>query len=163
MSPQQHPDFFCWPDCPTFTFPLAELVGLVESGPAESIRRVLISLDQRGNQQRQSLSLTQAQEHSLRGARNRTHRARAKKASSTLMLFFALASMNRTPSSSANSWPCCSVMTFLSVQSHLFPTRILLTPSDACCSILECQVRMSNQSVSPPPPGGVARSAIHVG
>lgn len=37
--------------------------------------------------------------------------------------------------------------TFLSVQSHLFPIRILFTPSDACCSTFECQVLMS---VCPP-------------
>lgn len=34
--------------------------------------------------------------------------------------------------------------TFLSSsQSHLLPIRILLTPSVACCSTFECQVRMS--------------------
>jgi hypothetical protein len=33
--------------------------------------------------------------------------------------------------------------TFFSSQSHLLPIRILLTPSEACCSMLACHVRMS--------------------
>lgn len=37
------------------------------------------------------------------------------------------------------------VLTFLSVQSHLFPIRILLTPSEACCSTFACQVLMSER------------------
>jgi hypothetical protein len=43
----------------------------------------------------------------------------------------------------ASSRPASSVTSLLSVQSDLFPIKILLTPSEACCSILECQVRMS--------------------
>lgn len=103
------------------------------------------------------------------------------------MLLLADVSRNRSPSSSANSCPCCSEMTcvwhhqklsessvtlalsshplpfgrmapggertkglkrrhtFLSLQSHLLPMRILLTPSDACCSTLACHVRMSER------------------
>lgn len=37
--------------------------------------------------------------------------------------------------------------TLFSSQSDLFPTRILLTPSLACCSMFECHVRMSVISV----------------
>jgi len=40
-----------------------------------------------------------------------TYRARAKKASSTLMFDFALVSRYFNPSSSASSCPCCSVIT----------------------------------------------------
>lgn len=36
-----------------------------------------------------------------------------------------------------------SPRTFLSVQSHLFPIKILFTPSEACCSTFACHVRMS--------------------
>ena len=69
--------------------------------------------------------------------------ARVKKASSTPSLTLADVSMNWIPSSWASSLPCCSVMTLLSFQSDLFPIRILFTPSEACCSMLECHVRMS--------------------
>jgi hypothetical protein len=75
--------------------------------------------------------------------REHAHRARVKKASSTPSLTFAEVSMNLTPSSAASSRPCSSVTARLSVQSHLFPIRILLTPSEACCSMFECHVRMS--------------------
>jgi hypothetical protein len=44
--------------------------------------------------------------------------------------------------------PCSSVTAFLSVQSDLLPTSILFTPSEACCSTLECHVRMSIQCES---------------
>jgi len=72
--------------------------------------------------------------------------ARVKKASSTPSLTFADVSMNWMPSSWANSLPCCSVMTLLSFQSDLFPIRILFTPSEACCSMLECHVRISRDN-----------------
>lgn len=71
------------------------------------------------------------------------HLASVKNASSTPSFTFALVSMNLMPSSCASSRPCSSLMTFLSTQSHLFPTRILFTPSEACCSMFECQVRTS--------------------
>ena len=71
------------------------------------------------------------------------HLARVKKASSTPSLTLADVSMNWIPSSWANSLPCCSVMTRLSFQSDLFPIKILFTPSEACCSMLECHVRIS--------------------
>ena len=74
-----------------------------------------------------------------------THLASVKKASSTPSLIFADVSMKRMPSSSASSQPCSSVTARLSVQSDLLPIRILLTPSEACCSMFECQVRMSNE------------------
>jgi len=38
-------------------------------------------------------------------------------------------------------------LTLFSSQSDLFPTRILDTPSLACCSMLECQVRMSKKAL----------------
>jgi hypothetical protein len=72
-----------------------------------------------------------------------THRASVKKASSTPSLIFAEVSINLIPSSSASSRPSSSVIALLSVQSDLLPTRILFTPSDACCSMLACHVRMS--------------------
>ena len=48
------------------------------------------------------------------------------------------------PSSSASAWPCSVETARFSSQSHLFPIRILLTPSEACCSTFENHVRMSN-------------------
>ena len=72
-----------------------------------------------------------------------THRASVKKASSTPSLIFAEVSINLIPSSCASSRPSSSVIALLSVQSDLLPTRILFTPSDACCSMLACHVRMS--------------------
>lgn len=51
--------------------------------------------------------------------------------------------MNLMPSSAASSRPCSSVTARLSDQSHLLPIRILFTPSEACCSMFACQVRMS--------------------
>jgi len=71
-------------------------------------------------------------------------RASVKKASSTPSLTLALVSRKRTPSSSARAWPCSCETAFFSVQSHLLPMRILLTPSEACCSMLECHVRISD-------------------
>ena len=56
--------------------------------------------------------------------------------------------MNVIPSSLARALPCSSVTALLSVQSNLLPMRILFTPSDACCSILECQVRISGVVVT---------------
>lgn len=47
------------------------------------------------------------------------------------------------PSSSARAWPRSVLTARFSSQSHLLPMRILLTPSVACCSTLENQVRMS--------------------
>jgi hypothetical protein len=55
--------------------------------------------------------------------------------------------MNFIPSSSASWRPCSSVTTRLSVQSDLFPISILLTPSAACCSMFECQLRISEPSI----------------
>lgn len=69
--------------------------------------------------------------------------ARLKKAFSTLILDFADTSMNGIPSSSASCCPRSVDTTRFSSQSHLFPINILLTPSVACCSTLENQVRMS--------------------
>jgi hypothetical protein len=71
------------------------------------------------------------------------HRASVKKASSTPSLIFAEVSINLIPSSSESWRPSSSVIALLSVQSDLLPTRILFTPSDACCSMLACHVRMS--------------------
>lgn len=73
----------------------------------------------------------------------RTHLASVKNASSTPSLTFADVSMNLMPSSAASSRPCSSVTARLSVQSDLLPMRILLTPSEACCSMLACHVLMS--------------------
>ena len=74
-----------------------------------------------------------------------THLASVKNASSTPSFTFADVSMKRMLSSSASSRPCSSVTARLSVQSDLLPIRILLTPSEACCSMFECQVRMSDE------------------
>lgn len=59
------------------------------------------------------------------------------------MLDFAETSRKGIPSSSASCWPRSVETTRLSSQSHLFPIRILFTPSVACCSTLENQVLMS--------------------
>ena len=59
------------------------------------------------------------------------------------MFDFAEVSMNGTPSSCASALPCSSETTRFSVQSHLFPMRILWTPSVACCSTFWNHVRMS--------------------
>ena len=59
------------------------------------------------------------------------------------MLLFAETSRKGIPSSSARAWPCSVETARLSSQSHLLPMRILLTPSEACCSTLENQVLMS--------------------
>ena len=74
-----------------------------------------------------------------------SHLASVKKASSTPSLIFAEVSINLMPSSFASSRPCSSVTAFLSVQSDLLPMRILLTPSEACCSMLACQTRISDK------------------
>ena len=71
-----------------------------------------------------------------------------KKASSTPSLIFAEVSINLMPSSLASSRPCSSVTARFSVQSDLLPMRILFTPSDACCSIFACHVRMSYEAGS---------------
>ena len=71
------------------------------------------------------------------------YRAREKNASSTLMFDFAEVSMNGMPSSWASALPCSSETTRFSVQSHLFPIRILWTPSVACCSTFWNHVRIS--------------------
>lgn len=96
----------------------------------ESIRRVLISLSRNKLSERLKIS-------------REAYLANEKKASSTPSFTFADVSMNLIPSSLARALPCSSVTARLSVQSDLLPMRILFTPSDACCSILECQVRMS--------------------
>ena len=83
----------------------------------------------------------------LRGADTDRYLARVKNASSTPSLTLADVSMNWIPSSWASSLPCCSVTTLLSFQSDLFPIRILFTPSEACCSMLECHVRISRGNV----------------
>lgn len=62
------------------------------------------------------------------------------------MLLFALTSRKGMPSSSASCWPRSVLTARFSSQSHLLPIRILLTPSVACCSTLENQVRMSIKS-----------------
>ena len=72
-----------------------------------------------------------------------TDRARVKNASSTPSLILADVSMNLIPSSLASSRPCSSVTARFSDQSDLLPMRILFTPSDACCSMFACHVRMS--------------------
>jgi hypothetical protein len=59
------------------------------------------------------------------------------------MLLFAETSRKGMPSSSARAWPRSVLTARFSSQSHLLPMRILLTPSVACCSTLENQVRMS--------------------
>ncbi len=59
------------------------------------------------------------------------------------MLLFAETSMKGIPSSSASCWPRSTEIARFSSQSHLLPISILLTPSVACCSTLENQVRMS--------------------
>jgi hypothetical protein len=59
------------------------------------------------------------------------------------MLLFADTSKKGMPSSSASAWPRSVEMARFSSQSHLLPMRILLTPSVACCSTLENQVRIS--------------------
>jgi len=69
--------------------------------------------------------------------------ASEKKAFSTLMFDFADTSMKGMPSSSARAWPWAVETARFSSQSHLLPMRILLTPSEACCSTFENQVRMS--------------------
>lgn len=79
----------------------------------------------------------------IRLKENRTDLARVKKASSTPSLIFADVSMNLMPSSLASSRPCSSVTARFSDQSDLLPMRILFTPSDACCSMFACHVRMS--------------------
>src|SRR6185295_12108971 len=71
--------------------------------------------------------------------------ARLKKASSMFLLVFAETSRNGMPSSSARAWPCSVDTARFSSQSHLFPIRILLTPSVACCSTLANQVRISER------------------
>lgn len=56
--------------------------------------------------------------------------------------------MKGMPSSSARAWPWAVLTARFSSQSHLLPMRILFTPSLACCSTLENQVRMSVLGVS---------------
>ena len=51
--------------------------------------------------------------------------------------------MKGMPSSSASCWPRSTETARFSSQSHLLPIKILFTPSVACCSTLENQVRMS--------------------
>lgn len=70
--------------------------------------------------------------------------ASLKNASSTPSLTFAEVSLkNIMLSSSASARPSSDVTVLLSVQSDLLPMRILLTPSEACCSILLFHPRMS--------------------
>jgi len=47
--------------------------------------------------------------------------------------------------SGTNEADIAIILTFLSGISHLFPIKILLTPSLACCSMLENQLRMSKE------------------
>jgi hypothetical protein len=97
----------------------------------ESIRRALISLQcWSGNEAYLAVGL-------------RVYLASVKNASSTPSFILADVSMNLIPSSFASSRPCSSVTAFLSVQSDLLPMSILFTPSDACCSMFACQVRIS--------------------
>lgn len=79
--------------------------------------------------------------------REETNLASVKKASSTPSLIFAEVSMNLIPSSLASSRPCSSVTARFSDQSDLLPMRTLFTPSDACCSMFACHVRMSGSEV----------------
>lgn len=72
-----------------------------------------------------------------------TSRAREKNASSTWSLFFAEVSTYGIPSSLASACASSVDTTRFSVQSDLLPTRRRDTPSDACCSMFECHVRMS--------------------
>src|SRR3569833_121506 len=65
-----------------------------------------------------------------------------------LMLLLAETSRKGMPSSSASAWPRSVDTARFSSQSHLLPIRILFTPSVACCSTLENQVRMSTSRVS---------------
>ena len=93
--------------------------------------------------------------------------ARVMKALSTFTLVLAEVSMNGILNSAASSLPfsvsttftkkkCFSIkchitragrvrerLTLLSFMSHLFPIKILLTPSLACCSMLRIQVLMA--------------------
>lgn len=73
--------------------------------------------------------------------------AKVKNASSTPSFTFALVSINRIPSSSANARPCSWDICRFSFQSDLLPIRILFTPSDACCSIFACQARISEHGI----------------
>jgi len=118
LFPHDEQQFFAAPPnppapAPTSTFPPPAAVPVESRAPCVSTSRFLISP------------------------------ARLKKAFSTLMFDFAETSMNGIPSSSASAWPCSVLTTRFSSQSHLLPMRILLTPSLACCSTLENQVRMS--------------------
>lgn len=74
-----------------------------------------------------------------------TDLASVKNASSTPSFAFALVSKNLNPNSSARRRPSSSDTARCSSISHLFPIRILLTPSEACCSMFECHVRMSER------------------
>mmetsp|Transcript_7998 Transcript_7998/g.32892 ORF Transcript_7998/g.32892 Transcript_7998/m.32892 type:complete len:206 (+) Transcript_7998:252-869(+) len=65
--------------------------------------------------------------------------AMAKNASLTLVLAFALVSKNGMPNSFASASPCSVEITRFSSASDLFPTKILLTPSLACCSMFLIQ------------------------
>lgn len=103
----------------------------------ESMRRALMSLD--GDRKHN----VNVRREKRREKPRLTHRARVKKASSTPSFIFAEVSMNLIPSSSASSRPSSSVTALLSVQSDLLPIRTLFTPSEACCSMLACHVRMS--------------------
>lgn len=69
-------------------------------------------------------------------------------ASSTIILPFAEVSMNGRLYSSASLRPSSVLITFLSNISHLLPSRILFTPSLACCSMFFIQWRISKRGMS---------------
>eukprot|EP00982_Pelagococcus_subviridis_P014053 31303-Pelagococcus_subviridis.AAC.32 len=75
-------------------------------------------------------------------------RAIEKNASSTFTFAFALVSKNGIPNSSASAFPRACEITRLSSMSHLFPTKILFTFSDACCSMFRIQFRTLLNDVS---------------
>ena len=142
---EQHP---CPVDCAgwfTRTAPSVPCPWLPAESGWESISRVLISLQKRGSYQ--FVGPHDSLKHNLNclswAISIPTYLASVKNASSTPSFRRADVSMNLIPSSLASSRPCSSVTARFSVQSDLFPMRILLTPSDACCSMLACQVRMS--------------------
>jgi len=108
-------------------------VGADAASGCESIKRVLISLSHPDPST--LIPGTRVREYA--------HLASVKNASSTPSFAFALVSRNLNPNSSASARPWSSETARFSSQSHLLPIRILLTPEEACCSMLECQVRMS--------------------
>src|SRR6266404_6165322 len=122
---------------------------LTESGAAEGVAPTASACE---SMSRALISLNKCTGLINGGSKKRfwgmTHRARVKNASSTPSLIFADVSMNLTPSSSASSRPWSSETALLSAQSDLLPMRILFTPSEACCSMFACQVRMSTSIIS---------------